>query len=241
AYGAASIVTAVLLQVGLPRLPGDPSGQVSLGERISEAAQAPRMPVMGHAYVIRFLGNVVISSLGGFLAVFIVREYPGADAWIGVFFAAMAGGVMTAGITNGIVTPRLGGPVPTTRIAVIAGLVLMAAFLWVTPSPVVSAVLLLLWGYVNGVYVNSVLGIVYEFSGDRQGAAVFMERAVGPAGGTVGTVVAGFALSAFAGLDGWRVLVTATAAAMLLPMALAVRDARRVRSSWEERQPCAAD
>jgi hypothetical protein len=58
--------------------------------------------------------------------------------------------------------------------------------------------------------------LIYQHSGDRLGAAVFVNSAMGPAGSMVGAVLGGAAILAVPGYDGYKGFVTVVVFGMVI-------------------------
>ena len=161
-----------------------------------------------------------------FMAGFFESEFAGSDKWIGPSFAAASLGFMISAFSTGRVLRATGGPANATYIGLISTAVVATLFAWVTISPLVSTALIFLFGMSAGVFFNGLVSLLYEYSGDRQSTTVFMDGALGPAGGAIGAALGGLAVGATVGYDGWKIYTTVISLGMLVPLMLLMRSVR---------------
>ena len=65
-----------------------------------------------------------------------------------------------------------------------------------------------MYGLLTGVAQTGMTALIYQHSGNRLGAAIFVNSALGPGGSMIGAVLGGIALVAAPGYDGYKVLMS---------------------------------
>ncbi|MBT6682542.1 MAG: MFS transporter, partial [Chloroflexi bacterium] len=135
-------------------------------------------------------------------------------------------GFMQAAFVGGPLLARF-GVMRTTSLAIMLTGATVFVFVWFAPSPYFSAFLFFLYGLLMGVAQTGMTALIYQHSGDRLGAAVFVNSAMGPGGSMLGAVLGGIAILAAPGYDGYKGFVTVVAVGMMaISMWLAIRTRR---------------
>jgi len=228
AAGVAMIGVAALGLFVFPVMPGDQEGLViSARERLEAATAVPRMPVIGPVLLMRMMGLASTSCAVAYVAKFTTGTYTDGDAWIGPLFAGTAAGFAASAMLSGVVIPRIGGPMRAATVGVSAQLAVASLFLWVTPTPVFTFLMFTGWGFISGFYFNSLITLLYEHSGTRQSAVMFVDGASWQIGGVIGVAAGGLAVAATTGLVGFQIALTVIPALVLLPVPFAWRAVRR--------------
>lgn len=227
-FGIFCLGVALAVFIGLPKLAGKPDPSASVRREFLNAATVIFMPVIGLALGLRVVGNMIMVGTFVFMAGFYDFEFVGSDAWIGPAFAAASAGFMVSAFTFGRTLRATGGPANATYIGLIATAGVAVMFAWVTVSPALSTAIMFLFGVAAGVFFNGLVALLYEYSGDRQATTVFMDGALGPAGGAIGAALGGIAVGAATGYEGWKIYTTAISLGMLLPLLLLMRSVRQV-------------
>jgi predicted MFS family arabinose efflux permease len=184
------------------------------------------MPVVRTVLGARFISQIAFGVFFGFLAAFFVDLHPGKDAWIAPMFFVGPFGFMQAAFLGGPFLSRFGVMRVTALSTLLTG-VAVIGFAWLTPSPYISAFFFFMYGLMAGVAQTGMTALIYQYSGNRQGAAIFVNSALGPGGSMTGAVLGGIAIVAVPGYDGYRLLLSAVAIGMALTaMALLVSTRR---------------
>jgi len=221
-------VAAFVCWLALPAMPGrQDSAVLPLRERLLAATRVPRLPIVGPVLLLRMMASMAIGCTIAYLAGFVVAKYVDAEDWIGPIFAGGPSGFMLAGVFSGWLMPRLGGPLSACQLMVLIQLAAMAMFAWVTPAPAFTVAIGVVHGFGFGLYMNALVGMLYEYSGRDQSAAMFLDGAASQMGAVVGVALGGVAVVAAASFLGYQVFVTAASAAMLVPLVFARRSASR--------------
>jgi predicted MFS family arabinose efflux permease len=163
----------------------------------------------------------------GFLAAFFLDLHSGKDAWIAPMFFVGPFGFMQAAFLGGAVLARFGVMRVTALSTVLTG-VAVVGFAWIAPSPYVSAFFFFMYGLLAGVAQTGMTALIYQYSGNRQGAAIFVNSALGPAGSMTGAVLGGVAIIVMPGYDGFKLLILAVAVGMAVTAAAMLMSTRRV-------------
>ncbi|MBT3943491.1 MAG: MFS transporter [Chloroflexi bacterium] len=224
-YGTVTAIVALFVAFGLPSLPGSPSG-ISYKNRLAEAGRAVGMPVVRTVLGMRLISQVMFGVVFSFLAAFFVDLHPGREGWIAPMFFVGPFGFMQAAFVGGPLLARF-GVMRTTSLAIMLTGATVFVFVWFAPSPYFSAFLFFLYGLLMGVAQTGMTALIYQHSGDRLGAAVFVNSAMGPGGSMLGAVLGGIAILAAPGYDGYKGFVTVVAVGMMaISMWLAIRTRR---------------
>ncbi|MCH7907828.1 MAG: MFS transporter [Chloroflexi bacterium] len=205
-YGVVTAGVAVFVAFALPSLPGAPT-EISYRSRLAEAGRAAGMPVVRTVMMMRFVSQIMFGILFSFLAAFFLDLHPGKDAWIAPMFFVGPFGFMLAAFVGGPIMARIGVIRATALTTVLTG-VTMIGFVWLAPSPFVSAFFFFMYGLLTGVAQTGMTALIYQHSGNRLGAAIFVNSALGPGGSMIGAVLGGIALVAAPGYDGYKVLMS---------------------------------
>lgn len=225
-YGLVTAGVAVFVAFGLPSLPGTPS-DFSYRDRLAEAGRAVVMPVIRSVLVMRIVSQVMFGALFAFLAAFFLDLYPGKDGWIAPMFFVGPVGFMLAAFVGGPTMARVGVIQATVWTTVFTS-VAMIGFVWLTPTPYVSAFFFFMYGLLTGVAQTGMAALIYQHSGTREGAAIFVNSALGPGGSMIGALLAGIALVVASGYGGYQSLMTAVSIAMALTAVALFMSTRRV-------------
>jgi predicted MFS family arabinose efflux permease len=213
-YGLVTVGVAVFVAFGLPSLPGAPS-EISYRSKLAEAGRVVGMPVIRGVLGMRLISQITFGLVFSFLAAFFVDLHPGKDAWIAPMFFVGPFGFMQAAFVAGPILAKFGVMRATGLSVLLTGITVMG-FVWLTPSPYVSAFFFFVYGLLMGVAQTGMTALVFQHSGKRLGAAIFVNSAIGPGGSMVGAVLGGIAIVALPGYDGYKGLVTVIAVGMVL-------------------------
>ena len=213
-YGSVTAVVGLFVAFGLPSLPGASTG-ISYKSRLAEAGRAVGMPVVRTVLGMRLVSQIMFGVVFSFLAAFFVDLHPGKEGWIAPMFFVGPFGFMQAAFVGGPLLARF-GVMRATALAIMLTGVTTFVFVWFAPSPYFSAFLFFLYGLLMGVAQTGMTALIYQHSGDRLGAAVFVNSAMGPGGSMLGAVLGGVAILAAPGYDGYKGFVTVVAVGMAL-------------------------
>jgi predicted MFS family arabinose efflux permease len=226
-YGLVTAGVAVFVAIGMPSLPGAPT-EISFRNRLAEAGRVVGMPVIRTVLAARFVSQIAFGVFFGFLAAFFIDLHPGKDAWIAPMFFVGPFGFMQAAFLGGAVLARFGVMRVTAVSTVLTG-VAVVGFAWVAPSPYVSAFFFFMYGLMAGVAQTGMTALIYQYSGNRQGAAIFVNSALGPGGSMAGAVLGGVAIVVMPGYDGYKLLILAVALGMAVTAVTMLMSTRRDR------------
>lgn len=210
----------------LPRLTGNIDTEVTLRQTFSQSVGVVTMPRVGMPLTLRLVSQILLPVFSVFLAGFLASEYLDGEDWIGPAFGLLAIGFMLASFGSGRVTKAVGGPVNTVTINTFTVIAAALAIAWITPHPLVTSIFMLIFGTFIGLYFNGVVTLIFEGAGERQGTAMFVDGALVPVGGMIGSVLGGVALAVGTDYEGWKVLVTALSFGMVVALVAALRVVR---------------
>ena len=225
-YGLVTAGIVVFVAFGMPSLPGAPTG-ISYRSRLAEAARDVEMPIVRTVLDARFVSQFVFGIFFGFLAAFFLDLHPGKDAWIAPMFFVGPFGFMQAAFVGGAVLARFGVMRVTAVSTVLTG-VAVFSFVFIAPSPYVSFFFFFMYGLMAGVAQTGMTALIYQYAGNRQGAAIFVNSALGPGGSMTGAVLGGLAIIVTPGYDGYKLLILVVAVGMALASVAMLLSTRRV-------------
>ena len=223
-YGVVVAVIAAFVAFGLPSLPGTTT-DTSYRSRLAAAGRTVGMPVIRTVFGMRFVSQIMFGVIFSFLAAFFVDLHPGKEGWIAPMFFVGPFGFMQAAFIGGAILARFGVMRATSLSIMLTGATVIA-FVWIAPSPLVSAFFFFVYGLLMGVAQTGMTALIYQHSGNRLGAAIFVNSAMGPGGSMVGAVLGGIAIVSMTGYDGYKGFATVVAfgmAAMALTLLLTTR------------------
>ena len=233
-YGAVAAFAAAFVAFGLPALPGVPTN-FSYRSRLVEAGRTLGMPVVRTVIGMRLVSQIMFGVVFGFLAAFFLDLHPGKDGWIAPMFFVGPFGFMQAAFVGGPILARFGVMRSTVLAIMLTGATLIG-FVWVTPSPAATAGFFFVYGLLMGVAQTGMTALIYQHSGDRLGAAIFVNSAMGPAGSMLGSVLGGVAIIAAPGYDGYKGFVSVVAVGMVLAALVLLVNTRRGNGSTPVRE-----
>ena len=225
-YGAVVAGVAAFVVFGMSSLPGARS-EVSYLSRLAEAGRAVGMPLIRTVLGMRLVSQIMFGVVFSFLAAFFVDLHPGKEAWIAPMFFVGPFGFMQAAFVGGPILALL-GVMRTTALSIMLTGATVICFVWLAPSPFLSAFFFFLYGLLMGVAQTGMTALIYQHSGERLGAAIFVNSALGPGGSMIGAVLGGIAIVAATGYDGYKGFVTVIAVGMVLGALWLLLGARRV-------------
>ena len=224
-YGVLTAAVAIFVAFGLPSLPGKPS-DFSYRSRLIDASRSVTMPVIRLVLGVRLISQVIFGLLFAFLAAFFVDIHPGKEAWIAPLFFVGPFGFMLAAFVGGPLMSKF-GVVLVTTLATILTSVSMIGFMWLAPSPYVSAFFFFMYGLLTGIAQTGMTALIYQHSGSRLDAAVFVNSALGPGGSMIGALLGGVAIVAMPGFDGYKGIMTVVSLAAVLMSFVLLTGTRR--------------
>lgn len=213
-YGLVTAMVGLFVAFGLPSLPGSVS-EISYKSRLAEAGRVVGMPVIRTVLGMRFISQITFGLVFSFLAAFFVVLHPGKEGWLVPMFFVGPFGFMLSAFIGGPLLAKF-GVMKLTALAIMLTGATVFVFVWFAPSPYLSAVLFFQYGLLMGLAQTGMTALIYQHSGDRLGAAVFVNSAMGPAGSMVGAVLGGVAILAVPGYDGYKAFVTVVALGMVI-------------------------
>ncbi len=229
-YSIASTVTGVIIWTLLPELGGAARVGVAITRRVSAAVKLIWYPVLGQVYLTRAISVAAFGAVIGFIAGFSEHFYPGSDAWIGPMIASTAIGFMISALVSGAVVTRMGGAARSALIFSALSAVTTTLLAWLTPDPIITVIILFLWGACAAIVMSSTQEILFTHSGEHQVSAVFLSGAIGPLGNVAGVIMGGIAFDAAADLDPFRWYITILGFLAIAPMFMVTRQIRAQRS-----------
>ena len=69
-----------------------------------------------------------------------------------------------------------------------------------------------------GFYFNGLVALIFEYAGERQGAAIFADGALGPAGATIGAAIGGVLVAIEPDYGLFKIFVVAASVAVVVPV-----------------------
>ncbi len=224
-YGLVTTLVGLFVAFGLPSFPGSVS-EISYKHRLVEAGRVVGMPVVRTVLGMRFISQIMFGLVFSFLAAFFIDLHPGKEGWLAPMFFVGPFGFMQAAFVGGPLLARL-GVMRTTALAIMLTGATVFVFVWFAPSPYLSAILFFQYGLLMGVAQTGMTALIYQHSGDRLGAAVFVNSAMGPAGSMLGAVLGGVAIIAASGYDGYKGFVSVVGLGMVIVALILIRSNSR--------------
>ena len=224
-YGVTTSAVAIFVAIGLPSLPGQPS-DFSYRSRLVDASRSVTMPVVKLVLGVRLISQIIFGLLFAFLAAFFIDIHPGKEAWIAPLFFVGPFGFMLAAFVCGPLMSKFGIGLVTV-LATILTSVSMIGFVWLAPSPYLSAFFFFMYGLLTGVAQTGMTALIYEYSGKRLDAAVFVNSALGPGGSMIGALLGGVVLVSTPGYDGYKGLMTVVSLAAVFASLVLLVGTRR--------------
>lgn len=220
------LLIAALVFASMPKLAGTSVSSRGIAEELRSAAKVIAIPAVGFPLLLRLSSQGLLSVITIFLAGFLDDEYRSGAGWIGPSFGFLAAGFMAASFLAGRTMKSMGGP-GNTMVVATAGLVAAAiALAWITPHPAATTAFALAFGIAVGIFFNGVVALVFDGAGERFATAMFVDGALIPTGGLVGSAAGGVAI-AWGGYEGWKLLITVFAIALFVPLVAAIRASRK--------------
>ena len=231
-YGIVTAAVAIFVANGLPSLLGAPT-EISYRNRLAEAGRVVGVPVIRGVLGMRLIAQIMFGIFFSFLAAFFLELHPGREGWIAPMFFIGPFGFMQSAFIAGPVLAKVGVVRATTLTIALTG-VTVIGFIWLTPSPLLSAFFFFMYGLLMGIAQTGMTALIYQYSGKRLGAAIFVNSALGPGGSMLGAVLGGAAIVAVSGYTGYKTLATVGAIVMVLAaIALYVRTRDNSESAAE--------
>lgn len=227
-YGSAALLAAGMVALLLPAsadegaaAPAEPGG------RLAAAFGAARQRIVGPTIVLSVSVWLTWGVLGAFLAGYFDARHPGADGWIAALWMADGVAFLVGACLGGQLVARLGNPARVLTLTLAAMALALASFAALPAGPLATLLSFGVWVALLALCTNAVLALYQLHAGERVGAVLFLDSALGKLGQVAGGLLGGVAIELAGGeYLLWSALLVGAGLASFLPLAAVLRHLR---------------